>query len=436
MIVLPLLPVHAQEVGVPLRVGAASVDLKGEDSMVIAGGITAGKVQGQEGRLRVIATVIERGNTRLAIVACDVLMLTRQTLDPVTEEIETRLGIQKSHVLINCTHTHHAPSTMRVHDYGPDAAFTAQVQKAIVEVVRLAQASLVDCRFHFALGEERTVGQNSRVLLDDGQIFWIGPRTNFVRATGPFDPELPVLGFKDKDNAWRSLIFNHSTHSIGGRVPGKRSASIYGLATQDLEAELGGVVTFLEGASGSTHNLDLSGEECIRRISKAVKDTVARAQPRPVDVLASARRQVTFRVRYFDEEAEAAAVQRYCRKYAPGGAAVIEKVFQNMRAEIASQQGESRATWVQAMRIGDVAIVGVPAEYFTQLGIDIKNRSPFRHTYIAELANDWIGYLPNQEGHKLGGYQVWTGYHSYAEPGTGEKIADAAVALLNQIYKP
>jgi hypothetical protein len=41
-----------------------------------------------------------------------------------------------------------------------------------------------------------------------------------------------------------------------------------------------------------------------------------------------------------------------------------------------------------------VAIVGVPAEYFTVLGVDIKRRSPFEHTYIAELANDWIGYLP------------------------------------------
>jgi neutral ceramidase len=86
-----------------------------------------------------------------------------------------------------------------------------------------------------------------------------------------------------------------------------------------------------------------------------------------------------------------------------------------MRKNLASQRGEERQMRLQVLRIGDVAIVGVPAEVFTQLGIDIKNRSPFRHTYVAELANDWIGYLPNLEGHKLGGYQVWTGYHSYAE---------------------
>jgi neutral ceramidase len=85
------------------------------------------------------------------------------------------------------------------------------------------------------------------------------------------------------------------------------------------------------------------------------------------------------------------------------------------------------------MVIGDVAIVGVPAEFFTKLGLDIQNRSPYRYTYIAELANDWIGYLPDKEAHKLGGYQVWTGFHSFAEHGTGERVVDETIALLKEL---
>ena len=80
-----------------------------------------------------------------------------------------------------------------------------------------------------------------------------------------------------------------------------------------------------------------------------------------------------------------------------------------------------------------MAIVGVPAEYFTAHGLEIKRRSPFKYTYVAELANDWIGYLPTREGHSRGGYQTWTGLHSYAEPGTGERIADEAVKLLQTL---
>ena len=82
-----------------------------------------------------------------------------------------------------------------------------------------------------------------------------------------------------------------------------------------------------------------------------------------------------------------------------------------MRRQLRDRQGAEQETWIQAVVIGDVAIVGVPAEYFTVLGIDIKRRSPFEHTYVAELANDWIGYLPDREGHRLGGYQTWMGLH-------------------------
>src|SRR5262245_24275638 len=41
--------------GSALHVGAAAVDLEADDSMIIAGGITPGKANGQEGRLRAVA---------------------------------------------------------------------------------------------------------------------------------------------------------------------------------------------------------------------------------------------------------------------------------------------------------------------------------------------------------------------------------------------
>jgi hypothetical protein len=81
-----------------------------------------------------------------------------------------------------------------------------------------------------------------------------------------------------------------------------------------------------------------------------------------------------------------------------------------------------------------VAFVGVPAELFTKLGQDIKRRSPYRYTYVAELANDWIGYLPDRKAFELGGYQTWTGLHSYAAPGTGEAIVAEPVKMLRELH--
>jgi len=420
-----------------VRVGASAVELEADDDMVIGGGIMPGLVKGQDGILRAVAAVIEKpGAGKVVIVACDVLMLNRDLLDPVVEEVSAALGIPPAQILINCTHTHHAPSTVTVHGYARDEVFCRRTQKAIVKAAKEADAKLKngDATFHFRLGEESSVGQNSRLLLKDNTIYWTGTRDDVVRPTGPFDPELPVLAFRGADGKPRAVLFNHSTHTIGIRKPG-RSPSFYGLAAQELEDDLGGTFLFLEGASGSTHNLTLTAAESTIRIKQALKDAMEKTTARPIQRIAAIKKEFKFRVRQFDEAKEDAVVAAYCRLRMPKQADDVIDVFRKQRKILAPKQGEERTTWVQAVLIGDVAIVGVPAEFFTVLGQDIKRRSPFRYTYVAELANDWIGYLPDKKGFELGGYQTWTGLHSFAAPGTGERVVDAAAELLEELAK-
>ncbi|MHB0961030.1 MAG: hypothetical protein ACYC6N_09310 [Pirellulaceae bacterium] len=418
-----------------LRVGTSSIALQADDAMVIAGGIGPRTVQGQEGELRATAVVLAEGSTKVAIISCDVLMLTRDQLDPVVAEIEASSGIPASHVMIHTTHTHHAPSTIRVHGYDRDAAFSGEVQRAIVKAVGQANDRLTDASFWFKRGQETTVGQNSRLLLADNTIYWVGPRDDTVRPTGPFDPDLPVLAFRRADGTGKNLavIFGHSTHTIGALTGNFRSPAFYGMAAQRMEQDLGGTFCFLQGASGSTHRLDGEATEASQRIEAAVREALAAATEQSQPTLAAIKRPFTFRVRHFDEQAEEQAVTAYCTKRIGAGAEGVIEVFRNMRKDLAAHQGEERTTWIQAIRIGDVVIVGVPAEFFTVLGMEIKRRSPYPHTFIAELSNDWIGYLPDREGHQLGGYQVWTGFHSYAEAGTGERVVEAAAEILQEL---
>src|SRR4030095_3924670 len=186
-----------------------------------------------------------------------------------------------------------------------------------------------------------------------------------ARATPPFDPQLPVLDFRDGNGKTRALIFNHSTHTIGTRSGRDvRSPSFYGLAAQELEAELGGVVGFLEGAPGSTHTTrGVPVPVAIERMKQAVQAARAQASPRPVTRVAALKRPFNFHVRTFDEATEEAKVARYTAAYVPQSAAPIRKIFANQRRQLAPVQGEKRTTWVQVILIGDIAIVGVPAEY-------------------------------------------------------------------------
>ena len=126
----------------------------------------------------------------------------------------------------------------------------------------------------------------------------------------------------------------------------------------------------------------------------------------------------------------------YCTKRIPDpkGAKSVIDTFRAMRKVLAPRQGEIRKTWVQAVILGDVAIVGVPGEFFTLLGQEIKRQSPYRYTFVFELANDYVGYIPDAEGFDRGGYQVWMGLHSYLERGSGEVIVAEAVRLLEWLH--
>jgi neutral ceramidase len=444
---LAQLAAHVRAADAPkLSVGTAAIELHCTDDQIIAGSIGPQKAVGQDGLLRVLATVVRGGpdNARVAIVALDILMMERVYLDAAAREIEQRTGIPFSNILINCTHTHHAPSTVKIHGYDVLPEFVAQIQHKIVEAVvtandRLAQNA--DVRMLFSMGQEATVGQNSRRELSDGTISW-GIHDDEIRPTGPFDPDFPVLAFKRPDRSLAAVIFGHSTHTIGTRNPGRRSPGFYGLAAQTFEKDTGAVSTFLEGASGSTHlrrSIDgLAGSaaaiEAERRILNALRYSVDQAQPMTITRVGGIRREVAVKVRKFDEAKEEAAVEYYCRKRLGPRAEMTMAIFRAMRREYADHQGEERKTWLSAVRIGDVAIVAVPAEFFTQLGLDIKRRSPFRHTIIAELANDYVGYVGNADAYRLGGYQLWMGQHSWTERGTGEQFVDAAVELLQELH--
>ncbi len=421
-----------------LRVGTAAVNLVADDSMVIAGSILPSTRSGQEGELRAVAIVVQgpKGN-KTALVACDVLMMRRDMLDPAATKIEQICDIPSSHVLIHTTHTHHAPSTSTVHGYERDESFCRQVQEAIVEAVRRANERVGQSgpvTLHFRLGQEATVGQNSRLLLDDGMITWHRPEDVNLRPTGPFDPDLPVVAFRAADGGLEAMIFNHSTHTIGALAVRKRSPAFYGLAAQQIEEELGGTVMFLEGASGSTHNWRLRPPEALARIKNAVLDALSKTEPLAGDGVAALKREITIRVRDFDEQAEEKAVTSYCDTHIGKRAEPYVAVFRNMRQQLAPLQGQERKSWVQVVRIGDVAIVGVPGEFFTSLGVEIKRRSPFRYTYVAELSNDWIGYIADAPAYDLGGYQLWTGLHSWVARGTGEQIVDETVEMLDQLH--
>jgi hypothetical protein len=91
--------------------------------------------------------------------------------------------------------------------------------------------------------------------------------------------------------------------------------------------------------------------------------------------------------------------------------------------------GASLPVDVVTMTLGDeVAIVFLPGEVFVELGLAIRNGSPYPTTLVVELSNciETL-YIPTRAAYAGGGYEVT---NSAVEPGSGEMLVQAALTLL------
>jgi hypothetical protein len=84
---------------------------------------------------------------------------------------------------------------------------------------------------------------------------------------------------------------------------------------------------------------------------------------------------------------------------------------------------------LQALRIGDLAIATIPFESFVEIGLELKEKSPFPDTFTISLANGAYGYLPTAAQHELGGYETWLGTNQ-VEFQAATRIVDTLLQML------
>ncbi|MEN6644261.1 MAG: GNAT family N-acetyltransferase [Armatimonadia bacterium] len=430
-----------------LRAAAAAVRLT-DDNMEQLRSKEAVFTRPYEGEFRAAALVIE-GDQRVALVSVDALLVPGHIVRAAVDRLAAAERLPAGNVIVCGTHTHHAPSTLDYLGCTSNKEYLRRIEEGIVLAVTKAVLALEDpqagpnatqVELLLGLAQEATIGRNSRLLLRDGMIGWWGYiEEDALHPTGPYDPDLYVLALRRSDGSLAGLAFNHSVHNIGALAPDVFSPAFYGHAAQELERRCGAITAFLPGAFGSTHNITYSGSgispaECAHRVTEAAQEALRDARPilmGPVRVL---RKRFNYRLREFDEAREEAAVKVYSEKYFPQVAEGQQQVFRQQRLEMQAAPDQERSTWLTAIRLGDVALVGVPGEMFARLGLDLRHRSPFRHTLIVGLANDELGYIPDRQAIEDGGYQTWPGWHSPFAIGTGEAMVDQALEMLRELY--
>jgi hypothetical protein len=81
---------------------------------------------------------------------------------------------------------------------------------------------------------------------------------------------------------------------------------------------------------------------------------------------------------------------------------------------------------------GDMAICAIPFEVFVEIGLELKDKSPFAHTFTISHANGSNGYLPTAKQHELGGYETWLGTNR-VELHAADRIIASLLGMLDQM---
>ena len=314
----------------------------------------------------------------------------------------------------------------------------------------LLQAKAAARPIELAAGIAKQTGLsfNRRFHMKDGKIVFNPGKLNpnIVRAAGPIDPDLGFVLFRDRQRqAFAALtVFALHLDTTGGT---EYSADYPFYFERSTRAKLGDdfISIFGAGTCGDINHIDVStnrlqkGGEESQRIGKTLSETFFRALPELKTAnkpsLAVRYTKVFAPLQEFSEEQIARARERIAR-IGSKELSFLEQVesykildLQEMRARF----GRMLPMEVQAFRLDDdTTVVGLPGEVFVELGLAIKQSSPFRNTLVIELCNNDIGYVPTKKAFVEGSYEV---VNSRVQSGGGEMLVEAAARLLKELKR-
>ena len=394
-------------------------------------------------------------------------------LRQVPNRITSLTGVPASHIRISSTHTHSGPNVTRPwFDGGSEmiGPYVASISDKLAGACWSAHRSLEPARV--AGGKGRcTVNCNRRRPSGSGQPI-LAPNPD-----GYSDHEVGVVRIDRQDGTPLAVLVNFAAHPTILAWDNRLISPDYpGTVRRTVESLTGGLCLFLQGAAGDQNTL--------RDYSCRVED--ARWIGRQVGLEASrvaeltdtrrAKMQITRRVesswtmgvaewipdeqpdhrvrcisrriplpvwrREPPSESEIAHLQELERRLAQlraDGAPEAEireanrlarRATLEMRITEQRSQGQNLEIEFQGMRLGPVALLGLPVEPFAQIGEQVKAQSPFATTLFSGYSNGVHNYMPVRSAYEEGGYEVWM---TPFAPEAAEITVAESLALLREL---
>ena len=448
-----------------LRAGAAAVDISPKElPLNMPGGFNANQGNSLHDPFYSRALVLDDGAMTLAMVVIDNLGVPPEVLDEAKEIASQSTGMGADRMLICSTHTHSGPPSNVQSGPAAAVAYRKVLIEGVAESIVTAHAALEPAAWGAAAHPLPDEVFNRRWYLKPGRmplnpfgqmdiVKMNPPRSPEVldRPAGPTDPDITVISIQDAKRKPLALFANYSLHYVGAVPRGQLSADYFGefarLMPSRLRAGEKFVAMMSNGTSGDINNIPFSVTrpprepfEQIRIVARKAADVAWLAHEK-IDEhqrraqLGMLERDIELRHRPISHEELTAAQEIAAIKDEDKIAGLPRLAQVYARCTIAlAEEDETVTVTLQAIRIGDLAVCGIPFETFAEIGLELKDRSPFPQTMVIGLANGRYGYLPTPAQHRLGGYETWFGTNK-VQKDASEIIIQHLLEMLDELHR-
>ncbi|MEZ4829082.1 MAG: neutral/alkaline non-lysosomal ceramidase N-terminal domain-containing protein [Bacteroidia bacterium] len=367
-----------------LRAGVAKVNITPSVPILMSGyGNRTEPFKGVHDSIYATAMVFDDGSHKAAMVTADLIGFSHEFSAEVRRRIYQATGIDSQYVMLVATHNHGGPANRT---YGDGAApeteaYIATLKDKLVAVAKAASSRLQPVLLGAAEGS-CTMNINRRARLADGSI-WLGRNPD-----GPCDHTVSVVRIDDLNHNPLAVFVNWPCH---GTVSGQDNYQITGdwpgAVARFVEKAFEGkvIVPVTAGASGDINPIYGPGNEF-----------------RDIDAIGMLVGEEVVRIARLIETFPEGKIESLQRVAVAQGKKPLPTRAPNQNPE----PGPPVDIRFSAMKIGKIVFAGISGELMTEMGMAIKDESPYRHTIVITHCNGSSGYLCTDAAYPKGGYEV------------------------------
>jgi neutral ceramidase len=433
-----------------VKVGVGEEIITPPIGVPMAGYMRTGVSTGVHDDLHARSLVIEGADgTPVVMMTLSIINLDTRFTGRIRAKIKAETGIPEENILISCTHTHSGPDVGKAGEAYIEFLIN-QAAKSAVE----AWKSRVPGRVGTGATEVLELGRNDRRLeygglhpdpevglikVEDARGKLLGVAFNY--GCHPSTLDLHNLEFTED---WPYYAIRHIKKALGENVWAAYFQSAQGDIKVGYSAELSAV-----GAAMPIRNFwyaELKGKQMAEAVAAAVPGIAASANPdvRVVSGTIDLPLRETYPMTAKEAEAWKSAAEQNLKKAEARAADIGKRELDKYKVDVfLSGLAVDCARWVEAnpkpaplrtrlyaARLGDAVFVTFPCEVFSEIGLKVKQGSPFKKTFVFGVAGGLGGYIPTAAEYKEGGYAVTMTHFS---PRCEDVLIDASLELIKKV---